>query len=530
MQTVPILAASLLLLATLAAAQAPLLLDFQGRLTNTTGAVITGSNSMTFRIYNVYTSGSALWTETQSVNVQNGNFDVLLGGTTSLSGVSFTQPLYLGVQVGSTEMAPRLNFTQAPFAMSLGGVLSVSGNAVNSTTGVLDVAGQRSRVRFHYDTLADRPDPTTYHGMFAHVHNPTTGDLGAAYFAHAGAWLRLLNENPSGNVGIGTLSPTQRLEVNGSVNVTGNVTIAGTGNGLAFPDGTRQTTAAAGGGTIGGSGTTNYVPKFTAGTTLGNSLIYQHPAGTVGIGTTTPSRTLDIPGGSFAAASVETYGPNVEAATLIPNGVNSGVMLKNQPSGRFFRMYTPTTTNFAIRDETGGVDRFTINSTGDMRIDGTPYQAASSKINTAAATTYYVNTRRYHFEATGAVDGTTVSIDNTLLDELCSDADGCTVVTGIRDYDTTTYPQTTASRGPFKLFVAPLSGANIPWRLGTQTADVQSRDHDGAVAHVIDPGWGCYFTDGEYSAFVGTDSVDGFGLLNWNNNIAAAICTLDIED
>lgn len=44
---------------------------------------------------------------------------------------------------------------------------------------------------------------------------------------------------------------------------------------------------------IGGSGTTNYVPKFTAATTLGNSLIYDNGTN-VGIGTASPAAKLDI--------------------------------------------------------------------------------------------------------------------------------------------------------------------------------------------------------------------------------------------
>ena len=44
---------------------------------------------------------------------------------------------------------------------------------------------------------------------------------------------------------------------------------------------------------IGGSGTANYIPKFTGATTLGNSVIYQ-TASKVGIGTTTPEYELDV--------------------------------------------------------------------------------------------------------------------------------------------------------------------------------------------------------------------------------------------
>jgi len=46
---------------------------------------------------------------------------------------------------------------------------------------------------------------------------------------------------------------------------------------------------------IGGSGTANYIPKFTAATTVGNSVIYE-TAGKVGIGTTSPGAPLHTKG------------------------------------------------------------------------------------------------------------------------------------------------------------------------------------------------------------------------------------------
>src|SRR3989338_5976640 len=69
-----------------------------------------------------------------------------------------------------------------------------------------------------------------------------------------------------GNVGIATSAPTQKLTVVG--------TIESTSGGFKFPDGTTQTTAGGGGGGISGSGTLNFVPKFTPnGTTLGDARI-----------------------------------------------------------------------------------------------------------------------------------------------------------------------------------------------------------------------------------------------------------------
>ena len=48
-------------------------------------------------------------------------------------------------------------------------------------------------------TYSSLPSPTTYHGQFAHAH-----DTGKAYFAHAGAWMELVNKNTDTTVGTGT--------------------------------------------------------------------------------------------------------------------------------------------------------------------------------------------------------------------------------------------------------------------------------------------------------------------------------------
>lgn len=60
---------------------------------------------------------------------------------------------------------------------------------------------------------------------------------------------------------------------------------------------------------IGGSGTTNYIPKFTGTRTLGNSLIYDNGTN-VGIGTNTPASRLTVNGGPLrieSATGVSSY-------------------------------------------------------------------------------------------------------------------------------------------------------------------------------------------------------------------------------
>lgn len=86
--------------------------------------------------------------------------------------------------------------------------IDITGNFHN--TGEIYSDGQRSKIRFHYENLSELPDATQYHGMFAHVH-----DQNSAYFSHAGNWLRILNEDASGNAGIGTTLPASKLHIKG---------------------------------------------------------------------------------------------------------------------------------------------------------------------------------------------------------------------------------------------------------------------------------------------------------------------------
>ena len=54
------------------------------------------------------------------------------------------------------------------------------------------------------------------------------------------------------------------------------------------------------GANVSGSGTTDFIPMWTNGTTLGNSALFQLGTGAkakVGIGTTKPASTLDVKGG-----------------------------------------------------------------------------------------------------------------------------------------------------------------------------------------------------------------------------------------
>ena len=69
-----------------ALAQAPQLLNYQGRLTDANGAPRNGSFPMSFAIL----GGTSSWSEAQTVSVANGFFSVLLGSVTPFPADLFT--------------------------------------------------------------------------------------------------------------------------------------------------------------------------------------------------------------------------------------------------------------------------------------------------------------------------------------------------------------------------------------------------------------------------------------------------------
>ena len=121
----------------------------------------------------------------------------------------------------------------------------------------------------------------------------------------------IMSADTNGNVGIGTTGPAYKLDVVGALRLQPSSQPTGA-NGVIYYDSSRnkfrcyQNNAwvdciASGG--LGGSGTTNYVAKFTGSTTLGNSQIFDNGT-SVGIGKTNPSSSykLDVNGSVRATA------------------------------------------------------------------------------------------------------------------------------------------------------------------------------------------------------------------------------------
>jgi len=97
-------------------ADVPRTIHFQGVLTDSEESPLVGTHTVTFRIYDVESGGSALWSETIDVSCDDGLFSIILGSTTLID-VDFSQQRWLGVQVsGESEMSPRYKLTSVPYA------------------------------------------------------------------------------------------------------------------------------------------------------------------------------------------------------------------------------------------------------------------------------------------------------------------------------------------------------------------------------------------------------------------------------
>jgi len=108
----------LLMLSPPAFSAAPDEVPLQGVLTDQNGAPLDGNLDVLFSIYAVQTGGSALWSETQTVAVQNGLFTVYLGRVDTLDLATFRDngELWLGIQVGADPEMSRIQLGSTPFA------------------------------------------------------------------------------------------------------------------------------------------------------------------------------------------------------------------------------------------------------------------------------------------------------------------------------------------------------------------------------------------------------------------------------
>ncbi len=126
------------------------LISYQGTLTDLDGNSIDGPVTMEFALYDAAFAGNLLWgPESQSVEVSNGLFHVLLGSVEPIDPANLTGDLYLDITVDGEGMFPRELLTSIAYAVEAGtlpagattrGSLTVNGSlSMEGASGVLQL-------------------------------------------------------------------------------------------------------------------------------------------------------------------------------------------------------------------------------------------------------------------------------------------------------------------------------------------------------------------------------------------------------
>jgi len=111
------IAMAILALAITVSAAVPQLLSYQGHAENANGPMV-GNYDVTFSLYSASTGGTALWTEgPRALLFDEGVYQSNLGAIESLSGLDFSQSLFLEIEIDGQVMDERVELTSVPYAM-----------------------------------------------------------------------------------------------------------------------------------------------------------------------------------------------------------------------------------------------------------------------------------------------------------------------------------------------------------------------------------------------------------------------------
>lgn len=190
----------LLIASTLAYAAVPQTINYQGYLKDTvTGVPANGPVAMTFSLYSSNpTRNNPVWNETQpAVAVSNGIYSTRLGSVIPIS-APFDVPYWLGVNVNSAGELPLQPLTSTGYAFKAADADTVGGEAASAFATVS---------HSHTGTFVQKTGDT----MSGALTLPSDGlSVGGTQLVLSG-----------GKVGIGTLTPTEKLEVLGTVKAQG---------------------------------------------------------------------------------------------------------------------------------------------------------------------------------------------------------------------------------------------------------------------------------------------------------------------
>jgi hypothetical protein len=251
-------------------ADVPHMINYQGKLTTASGGCLNDTVQMTFTIYSDSLGTVNEWSEIQTeVIIKDGIFNVFLGSVDDIPADVFDGSVkYLGVQVESDpEMRPLKLMVSVAYSyrsvesdtawFALSGApdddwdVDTAGLNVYRLTGKVGIGTPSPQYKLDIRGTTGIDVGTNFGDVPLTINVPSDQSALISRIAKGGSVINVVDAD--GNVGIGTFSPQDKLDVSGTARMTGFEMPTGASDGYVLTsDGSGEGTWQPGGGSSGG--------------------------------------------------------------------------------------------------------------------------------------------------------------------------------------------------------------------------------------------------------------------------------------